>query len=86
MKMPADAPPLGTPLDVVEGPADGKVVAFTGTQVIFTEVTNPLGYQGPPEGEPDRDQLGKQHCYVLREVEHVFTGEKRWTYWFDHTE
>lgn len=86
MKMPEDAPPIGTALDVVEGPADGKVVAFTGTQLVFAEVANPAGYQGRPEDPPDTDQLRRQHCYVLREIEHLLTGEKRWVYWFDHTE
>lgn len=86
MRLPAGAPALGTMLDVVEGPADGRVVAFTGMKMVFAEVSNPRGYIGEPENPPDTDQLSKQHCYVLRHIEHTFTGEKLWVYWFDHTE
>lgn len=84
--VPVNAPELGDKLDVVEGPAHGSVVGYTGTQVNFAEVANPGGYVGNSDGAVDGNQLKRNHVYKLREIEHKITAEKIWVYWYDHTD
>lgn len=80
--LPDGLPQLGQQVDVVDGPAHGKEIEFTGMQVVFAESVDHR-QEFNEFAEPDPEKMGKRHLYKIREIEHKITGEKIWVYWYE---